>query len=536
MFVNSLKISLSLTFGSKTETVVAGNIKNIELRLDSHGYWAKLDWWAICLKSSSEDKVYPSFIKPDIIKVKISIDRTFDKVGSKTEALVLKGIVTQKSLEERAFSDISGEPVLHRHYTIEFRDIAQVLWSQHFPTNLWVDKTLKNIFIDNKHKDMKFAYTWPDLNTKHPVLALGLGEGDASFYDFMIWLLKSEYAGLSYDHNNDKYEIIAKKKDLGKIQDVCGEDVEVVETIFPEIDRHKTTILNSYSEKPKTKDVINKQAEKGVVQHRLFASQVASDLGKRDTLEKKLIKQRDPQLKVTMARYPSFTIRPGMLMTFKDDWSSNLFFSKNKYRVLQNHIVCHAEKQGATANDGDESNRFEISFVSHMEKKEDPVFSYPEHTAPEWPFYVEGKILSEEGAKTEDTYQFYTDKATSLDYYKVKIPLWKNQKVIAPYDANLAMGNYYFPLYKDERVVMALSLRTARIERCIDWRAGTRLPKETQGNHLLLGKKDKSKTSIRHIYENKKPLLNITRLSDKDTQIIEIKEGRIMLETQEKDK
>jgi len=114
--------------------------------------------------------------------------------------------------------------------------------------------------------------------------------------------------------------------------------------------------------------------------------------------------------------------------------------------------------------------------------------------------------------------------------------LWKNDKVIAPYDANWAMGNFYFPLYKDERVLMAMSFMSARILRHLDWRAGTRLPKETQGNHLLLGKKDKSKTSIRHIYENKKPLLNITRLSDKDTQVIEIKEGRIMLETQEKDK
>ncbi|MEE2902071.1 MAG: hypothetical protein VYC39_07055 [Myxococcota bacterium] len=512
---------------------MAGNIKNIDLKIDTSGFTAKLDWWVICQRSSAEDKIFPNFIKPDLIKAKLSIDRTFDKVGTKTEPMILTGLVTEKALEERSFGDVYGEPVLHRRYTIEFSDIAQVLWKQHFPTALWVDKSWKQIFMDNVHKDMKFTYTWTKLNTKHPVLSLGLGEGKASFYDFMIWLLRSEYGSLFYDLNQNKYELGSKKKTIGKEQEVSAEDVELVETVFLPTPRHKTTILNSYSEKPKTKDVTNKYAEKVIVQNRLFASQVASHLTARETLEKNLIKPSEPHLLLKMGRYPSFTIRPGMLMSFKEQWSSKHIFSSKKYRVLSNSIVCHALEQGGTKNDGDESNKYEISFESRLEEKGDPVFHYPDFVTPSWPFFVEGKVLSEEGSKKEDTYQFYSDKGTSIDYYKVKVPLWKNDKVIAPYDANIEMGNHYFPLYKDERVVLALYFQHARIDRCIDWRAGVRLPKETQGNHILLGKTDKSKTSIRHVYEDKKPTLNITRLSEKDTQVIEVKEGRIMLETQE---
>ena len=95
-------------------------------------------------------------------------------------------------------------------------------------------------------------------------------------------------------------------------------------------------------------------------------------------------------------------------------------------------------------------------------------------------------------------------------------------------------GHFYFPAYKDERVLLALDHDRAWIKRFLDWRPGARLPAEGQGNHLLLGKKDGDQTSIRHLYESAKPVLAIERTMAKDTQLIEVKEGTILIRTEEK--
>ncbi len=59
---------------------------------------------------------------------------------------------------------------------------------------------------------------------------------------------------------------------------------------------------------------------------------------------------------------------------------------------------------------------------------------------------------------------------------------------------------------------------------------------DSQGNHLLLGKTDSSKTSINHIYVDNKPQFNMKRTFDKDTEKIQLHEGTIILETKDESK
>ena len=82
-------------------------------------------------------------------------------------------------------------------------------------------------------------------------------------------------------------------------------------------------------------------------------------------------------------------------------------------------------------------------------------------------------------------------------------------------------------------VLVALHFHSARIERFLDWRPGGRLPMDSQGDHLLLGKTDSDKTSISHVYEENKPQLNVKRTYDNDTEKIQLHEGRIVIETKE---
>ena len=84
-------------------------------------------------------------------------------------------------------------------------------------------------------------------------------------------------------------------------------------------------------------------------------------------------------------------------------------------------------------------------------------------------------------------------------------------------------------------MLIALDFDRARFAGYLDWRPGARLPLETQGNHILFGKKALSQTSMRHVYEDAKPVLSILRTSDKDVQTIKVLDGTIWMETKEND-
>jgi len=174
--------------------------------------------------------------------------------------------------------------------------------------------------------------------------------------------------------------------------------------------------------------------------------------------------------------------------------------------------------------------------VARLELKTEPWVPLPAFVAPRWPARVEGTIVSEQGDEPEETWQAYTDSATSLDRYKVKVPLYKASAdvfVFAPFDPNGMPGHLYFPAYKGATVLLAFQLFSVLIEKFLDWRATGRLPMDGQGNHILVGKTPTNRTSMSHVYVDQKPVLLVARLNDKDTQTIELKDGTITIRTKE---
>jgi hypothetical protein len=117
--------------------------------------------------------------------------------------------------------------------------------------------------------------------------------------------------------------------------------------------------------------------------------------------------------------------------------------------------------------------------------------------------------------------------------YKVKIPLFADQVIPAPFNPNLLPGHFYFPAYKGERVLVALDLKRAWIKRFLDWRTGARLPQDGQGVHLLVGKTPESGTSIKHFYTDDKPVFLMQRTNDKDTQKLQLDEGTLLIVVKE---
>src|SRR6185436_5225713 len=108
-----------------------------------------------------------------------------------------------------------------------------------------------------------------------------------------------------------------------------------------------------------------------------------------------------------------------------------------------------AQKQDAADDDGDKTNGYQMKYELDVELDSDPIPRLRHFVRPVWPFYVEGKVLSETGAEKELTFQPYQDSQTSLYYYKVKIPLWDDIKVIVPFEPLLQPAHYFFPMVKD---------------------------------------------------------------------------------------
>jgi hypothetical protein len=538
MFNDRLTITLTLTIGGQTYNVPAGNLKSFELELWPWGFQGRAEWWTICRAEQSEDTLFTSFMGQQLTGIQMVISRAFVQVtetaDDQGQTLTVKGLVMDKGVFERSFPDVQDSPVLHRRYTIRFADRGFVLWRQHFPSSLYVDKTIKDLIADNLPDGVTVDHNWAAATVQHPVLSLGLGAAtnDASFYDFLFWLLDRQYAGLYYDIAKDAYSI-CDSKPTGTPFKLLPALVSSVETVFPEVRREAWAVLNSYTDAALSKkDIPNPNGVTGVRTDFMIRSPIASDLTDRVSLETTRACQPNPEVNIELASFPATPLLPSMALTLDSTWSNNVYQFGKTYRVYTATLKAKAVDQEATANVDDKSARYELDYALRLELGSDTYQRYPKYAVPVWPFYVEGKVLSEVGTPTELTFQPYTDAQTSIDYHKVKIPLWGDIKVIVAFEPTFFSGHFFFPLYKDQRVLIALEFDSARIRSFLDWRPGGRLPTDSQGNHILVGKEDaKNQTSIRHVYVDAKPQFIIERIMGSDHQLIKIDEGGIHMVT-----
>ncbi len=89
------------------------------------------------------DELLADFVKPDLAKVELSIrPSTSTGISPKKGEIVTGGIVVERELEEHVYSRVLDAPtVLARRYRVTFRDPAAALWRQHFPCDLFTQKS-----------------------------------------------------------------------------------------------------------------------------------------------------------------------------------------------------------------------------------------------------------------------------------------------------------------------------------------------------------------------------------------------------------
>ena len=68
--------------------------------------------------------------------------------------------MTEKDILEEFIPEevrVKGEPRTHRHYQIAFADPASVLWRQHFPCDLMVDKKVSKDLSGSTQRKQSFS-------------------------------------------------------------------------------------------------------------------------------------------------------------------------------------------------------------------------------------------------------------------------------------------------------------------------------------------------------------------------------------------
>ena len=540
-FDDRLAVTLTLSIGGTAHAIPGGSVKELALDLRSYGFSGSL---AFVVQDDQAhgggftDELAASFLDPDLIEVSLQVATVLvEPEDDDPTPIALTGLVTEKSMSEVLFRGLTDAPILTRRYRIAFADPAQVLWTQHFPCQLYTSKSMVDVISDHLGDKITVTYDFSALTEAKGLVFLHLPRGaGASFYDFVSWYLDGCGGVLAYDYAAASYTVAATKSEEGTAIQLFGDDLGAAELYCPEVPRYAPVVLNSYAGGTRTEAVTQDQAQTGIRSDVLLRTPIAQDVDTEIALQRQLMVIPSYEAHLRFARMPSDALVPGTLVELAaaNRWSSESSLAGVTWRVRR--LRLRAAAPGALDRDLQlDSMVYQVELAAELEQKAEARIERPPYRAPSYPGLVEGKVVSEQGEDGEKTYQVYRDADTSLDQYQVKVPLWSDQVVTAPLEPIFGSGNIYLPSYRDERVLLALDVHAARIARLLEWRTGAPLSMEVQGEHILFGKSDDSQTSVNHVYDGDNPVLNVRRTHAKDTALIQLKEGTLLLQVKEEE-
>ncbi len=543
IFQERLSVSLTLTIDGKAHEIIAGSIKRFRLDLWSWGLEGEVEFLLTDNQArggKEKDTLLAAFLEPDLVEVSLEVKAILSASSGRPSptALKVQGLVIDKTLVEEAVSTSDSSVVLHRRYGIRFQDAARVLWQQHHPCALYTSKTVKDVLEAHKGDKIALSYDWDaGLGTSHPILFLGLEpQKGVSFYDWVLWYVQGRVGVFTYDYATQGYKLAGAKDGSGKPLALHEDNLSGLEVLLPEVIRHDVTVLNAIAEGPQNQPVTQKQAVSGIRQDVLLCTPIADEVQARVDLETARLKVRSPEVELIWRSFPEQAFAPGALVTLPAHaaWEAAGVAADQALRVRSMHLSGEVTgEQGEEEVYGDDYALFDFQMSTQLERKDEAHVDLPAWRPPCYPSYVEGFIVSEQGAEKDETWQAYTDSDTSLDGYKVKIPLFEEQIVPVPFNPNLLPGHFYFPAYKGERVLVAFEFQRAWLKRFLDWRTGARMPQDGQGVQLLVGKTPENGTALKHFYTDDKPVFLMQRTHDKDTQKLQLDEGTLFIEVKE---
>ncbi|HET9956052.1 MAG TPA: hypothetical protein VFQ61_16210 [Polyangiaceae bacterium] len=528
MFEELLQATLSLTVGASTFEAKAGSIELLELDARVYGFEARVRFRVS--SEESADSLFDPFNSDPVMRATLSLaNGRLTLAGEVATAAVFVGYVSERSFVETTSADLTSSPVIDRAYEVRFADAARVFWSEHRPLAVYANHSFKDVFDANQVEGVTLAYDLPAFDQAYDVLCVGTGSlARASFYDFALWLIDDCTGVIELDASTGSYRIGKDKTDPPSFNQLPGDTIAELRIVHPPRWRHATRVINPFTEAAQhTMDVANSLAGSGVRRDVVSYTPVVKEMEQRATLERDRLRQRKPHARVTFARLPELLPIPNSGLEFGEGSSPSGYCAGKSFRVIEFELRARLPDGAGGTDYGDANQRFAIDLSIELELASDPVPILPEYMLPTYPVMAEGKVLSASGAESSRTWHALAGQSDSILRYRVQVPLW-NQTVVVPFAPGGESGHFFFPAYKNQRVLIAFELTGGRIVGFLDW--ASKLAIETQGNQLVMGKTETSSTIFKHVYTDESPVLTLVRNEAGDSQTIELSDGRFFLE------
>lgn len=541
----SLAFALVLTISGQDYTVPGANIKVCELAALRYGFSGTLEFYVP--NDQHEDKLIDSFANEDLISLALEINAVHNLPEPAPEALMVKALVTQKSVTELAYREVNGAPVLYRYYSIHFADPAQVLWQQHYPSELYVDDNMTTVINAQVVSPIILTIDFTPAETVVPLICLALGNTDnshsgetgitnhASFHDFLMGYIDDNNGFFVYNYQDQTYSICSQEPQIQSTTPFLPHEIKSVQHSWPASKRSVTSLLNGTADNSKNIQLTNEQAVDGIKHDIMLRQSIEDDFNQRKDQQSNRLTKRSKHIQVGFNQWPLQTFWPECELSLNPSVDGQHFLHANQdYR-------CHSLFIDAKALDDRPEKDVDLSFTQYQltyqaqgHPSDSPQLVMPNYKLPHYPLYVEGLIVSEQGEDNEKTFDVPSNEDTGQFEYKVNIPLWDlTIKVLL--EPDFLNSHFYFPFYRDTKLLLAFDLYRAHVVKVLNWGEGVQLPMATQGNHILFGKTSADQTSMSHVYEDGKPVLAIKRNKENDTELVRLEEGSIILQTCEDD-
>ena len=523
------------------------NVQHFELDLRGYGFSGELSVLVSddqSLASEARDTLLALFRAPDLIKLRLTLQaaRVDQDVNTVPVPLELDALVSERALSEHV-AKLGDAPLSFRRYVVRFADAAQVLWRQHFPCELFTNKSLRQVIDSYRTTHLVIEYPDVEVGQVRPMIFLGCdaehrrGER-ASFYDLLMWRLDEMDKVFVYDYTRKVYQIHGTKP-RPVVFDLIPHDIDRIATYYPEYPRYQKNVLNDFVEDVRNRVIDNLKKVNTLRQDHLFNSMIGRDFDREVQERTTAFRMPKPELVMHYHAFPTKPYAPNVGIDFRldredleaEDIALPVEAALEVCRVYRVHLRGRRDDTDVRAvYDGLVPATFRLRACAWMELASDGELRLPAYTLPRYPVAIEGRVVSEAGTPLDETYQFYPETLSRIPRYKVMIPLWANQIITTPYIPNTLPGQFYFPLYKYERVLVDLFFERAQICEMREWRATAQLPMDTQGDQLLLGKTPINRTSMVHWYENLNPVFEIERLNQFDNEVLKLAEGNMLLQ------
>jgi hypothetical protein len=527
-FEEALACTLTLGCLGVSTKVPGANVKALRLDLASHGFSGEVTFWVQA--DAAGEALHQALVGDEALEVELGVAKA-RYLGTPPAPLAVRGPVIARRFVELTSDDVSGKPVIFRRYQLGFADPASALWSLHHPTVVFTETSLADVVRAQLVGDMSLEVAWPEMTQKRPLVALGLGEDEASFLDFVAWLAASSAGHFYLDYARRRYHLAEQKPDVSDPGALEREVVAELAVVPAEPARHQRRLLNSWVGTDAVTTATVEKARPPLSHDLLVHTPIARDVTARAERDARRLATGRHELVVGCARFPELWLAPGAGVTLDEEsFSARLAGAGETLRVIELHLEARALDASAEYDLDLDATTYAIGLRVRLEHEDDPQSRVPAHRVPRYPVQVEGRIVSTVGETGDRAYTVYEDAATSQDRYRVLLPTW-NVTVDAPFQPMFQPGHMYFPAYRDARVLVALGFDRARLTAFLDWGPSVRLPLASQGNHILFGKNATSETSLRHWYVDSKPELQLRRAHAGNIGVVAVKQDTILIET-----